>query len=106
MYSETVQTDRFQNILPFHSFETAVYVATDKSIRVPDMKSLRGWVRKHHQVIERPPRFFQIGLIYIFLNPAPLPFFLYFLRIIFHFIVNLYLKSYKFINWLTTGQNT
>src|SRR5260221_5182916 len=52
MDSKSIQTNRLKDFVALHTLKPTVHIRTGKRIHVPHMKTLCGWVWKHHEVVE------------------------------------------------------
>ena len=70
---ERVVADRLEDVVPLEPLEPAVDVRPGEGEHVPHVQPLGRWVGEHHEVVERPLRPIEVGLVGVALGPAGLP---------------------------------
>src|SRR5438876_1417632 len=61
--AERIESDRLEYVVPVKPLEAAVDVGAREREHVPHVQALRGGVREHHEVVERPAWLVEVGLV-------------------------------------------
>src|SRR5205807_677400 len=80
--AERVEPDRLEHVVPLQPLEPPVDVGAGEREHVPHVQALGRGIGEHHEVVERPARSVQVGLVGVLPHPALLPLGLDQLRIV------------------------